>query len=253
MRYHPLVIAVLLFEDDKIMRQGVRKHFFNENYFESIDSEDKAYWLGFIAADGSVIKSSEYNSYRLQIALSNVDIKHLNTFLEHIGANDIKIQIIEPSGFAEGLKDKNTVRIVLNSYKLCSDLYKFNIHQNKTYDVKMPNISDNMIPHYLRGLFDGDGSYYCHYDLKYNRYRYSFEFVSASKIMVYQIQEYLLSKNIKTNIYVRKSPSSDNNVYRLMTGSKKEMLKIIDLLYSDAHIYLDRKYNKINEIKNIAV
>ena len=235
------------------MRQGVRKHFFNENYFESIDSEDKAYWLGFIAADGSIIKSSEYNSYRLQIALAHVDSKHLNMFLEHINANDIKVKIMNPSGFTDGLKCKETARIILNSYKLCNDLSKLNIHQNKTYDIEMPNISDDMITHYLRGLFDGDGSYYYHYDTKYNRYRYSFEFVSASKIMAYQVQEYLLSKNINTNIYVRKSTSSDNDVYRLMTGSKKEMLKIIYLLYSDAHIYLDRKYNKINEIKNIAV
>ena len=62
------------------MRQGIRKHFFNENYFEVIDSEDKAYWLGFISADGCVAKSSKYNSYRLQIAISSIDSDHLNKF-----------------------------------------------------------------------------------------------------------------------------------------------------------------------------
>ena len=104
--------------------------------------------------------------------------------------------------------------------------------------------------HYLRGFFDGDGSYYYHYDYKNNRYRYSFEVVGASLAIIEQIQKYLLSKDIYTNIYTRKSPSSDNIVYRLMTGSKKEMLKIIDLLYSDANIYLNRKYDKIKLNKN---
>lgn len=232
------------------MRQGMRKHFFNENYFEAIDAEDKAYWLGFISADGCILKCSQYNSYRLQIALSINDIEHIKKFLHCIDAKDIDIKICEPSGF--GSKNK-TARAVLNSYKLCDDLSKYNIHRNKSYDIELPEIPDEMMPHYLRGLFDGDGSYYCNYDSKYNKYRYSFELVGASEMMINQIREYLLSKGINTNIYKRKSPSSDNNVFRLMTGSKKEMLKIIDLLYSDSHIYLDRKYEKINEIKNIAV
>lgn len=234
------------------MRQGIRKHFFNESYFESIDTEDKAYWLGFIAADGCITRSSRYNSYRLTIALSNVDIEHLRKFLRCINSNDIKIQTCH-SGFSSKKKNSKIVSVTLNSYKLCNDLNKLNIHPNKSYDIELPELSDEMMTHYLRGFFDGDGSYYYHYDYKNNRYRYSFEVVGASLAIIEQIQKYLLSKDIYTNIYTRKSPSSDNIVYRLMTGSKKEMLKIIDLLYSDANIYLNRKYDKIKEIKSIAV
>lgn len=84
---------------------------------------------------------------------------------------------------------------------------------------------------------------------KNNRYRYSFEIVGASMLLMKQIQEYLMSNNIKTNIYVRKT----NKSIRLMSASKVEISKLIDLLYADAHIYLDRKYKKINEIKSIAV
>ena len=235
------------------MRQGIRKHFFNENYFETIDTEEKAYWLGFIAADGCVMKTSRYNSYRLQIALSYIDSLHLKKFLNCVNAKDIKITFHEPSGFSANNKKNMTARIILNSLKLCNDLSKYNIHVKKSYDIKLPNISDEMMRHYLRGFFDGDASYHYHYDYKNNRYRYSFEVVGASSSMIYQIQNYLLSKDINTHVYTRKSYSSENQIYRLMTGSKKEMLKIIDLLYSDAHIYLNRKYERINEIKSIAV
>ena len=230
------------------MRQGVRKHFFDENYFENIDTEEKAYWLGFIAADGSVVKSSKYNSYRLYINLSYVDELHLEKFKNAIGANDIKLQkYTSTKGFCNP-SGSTTSRIVLNSFKMCADLAKYNIHQRKSYDIEMPNICNDLIRHYLRGLFDGDGSYHYHYDIKNNRYRYMFEIVSANKIFVEQIQRYLLSVGIKTNLYHRK----EFNYFRLMTASKRELLKLIDLIYSDATVYLDRKYEKINEIKSIA-
>ena len=230
------------------MRKGVRKHFFDENYFEKIDTEEKAYWLGFIAADGSIVKSSEYNSYRLYINLSHEDYGHLEKFKNAIGAYDIELQkYTSTSGFCNP-NGTTTSRIVLNSMKLCMDLAKYHIHQRKSYDVEMPDIENDLIPHYLRGLFDGDGSYYCKYDIKNNRYRYSFEIVGASEKLLMQVQKYLLSMDIKTNVYHRK----ESNSIRLMSGSKQEILKLIDLLYSNAHIYLDRKYEKINEIKSIA-
>ena len=114
------------------MRKGIRKHFFDENYFESIDTEEKAYWLGFIAADGCIVKSGDYNSYRLYINLGNIDENHLQKFLNSINANDIEIQhYTSTSGFSNKNGTK-TSRIVLNSLKLCKDLSKYNIHERKS-------------------------------------------------------------------------------------------------------------------------
>jgi hypothetical protein len=231
------------------MRQGVRKHHFNEDYFENIDTEEKAYWLGFISADGCVVKTGQYNSYRLYINLGDIDELHLQKFLDAINAHDVNIQHHTAFGGYNNINGSKTSRIVLNSLKLCNDLSKYNVHERKSYDITMPKIDKDLIPHYLRGFIDGDGCFHYHYDEKGNRYRYSFEIVGASKVVLEQFQKYLLSNNIKTNIYIRKS----NQSVRLVTGSKIEILKLIDLLYSDAHIYLDRKYKKINEIKSIAV
>lgn len=185
----------------------------------------------------------------MYINLGSVDENHLQKFLNSIGAHDIKIQnYTSTSGFSNK-SGTNTSRVVLNSLKLCKDLSKYNIHERKSYDIKMPEINHQLIPHYLRGYVDGDGSFYCHYDENNKRYRYSFEIVGGSKIFMEQVQSYLIGKNIKTNIYTRKTNSS----IRLMSSSKVEILKIIELLYSNANIYLDRKLNKTNEIKNIAV
>ena len=226
----------------------MRKYYFNENYFETIDTEEKAYWLGFIAADGSINKSSKYNSFRLVISLSIIDIKHLEKFLHAINGENIPIMtIVNRSGFSN---DNGTVccRITINSYKLCSDLMKYNIHQNKSYDIDIPEIENKLIKHYLRGFVDGDGSFHYHYDQKNNRYRYSFEIVGASMCFMKNAQEFLFQNNINVYIYVRKS----NKSIRLMSGSRKTICDIIHFLYDNSIIYLDRKYQYTQELLKIA-
>lgn len=234
------------------MRSGIRKHFFNENYFEKIDTQEKAYWLGFIAADGAVTKSSEYNSFRLSISIQENDIEHLNKFLECIDGNDIKIEKYSNNmGYSNKDNPTRIVRVVLNSYKLCMDLQKYYIHPNKSYDIQFPIIPQKYIPDYLRGLFDGDGSYYFKFSEKENRYRLSFELVSMSNSLVEAIRDYLMTMNIKLNIYSRSLPKSGNIVYRLMSGSIKEVTKLINLLYNDPSVYLNRKYEKVNMIREL--
>lgn len=229
----------------------MRKHFYNEDYFSVIDTEDKAYWLGFIAADGSVTK----DSYHIRIAINSIDTKHLEKFLSCIDASDVNIFIQNNKQGFSFTKDggSSIATIGLCSMKMWNDLHKYNINHDKSYNIQLPDIDDAMMPHFLRGFVDGDGCYYYKYDSNNDRYRYSFELVGASCAMMEQIQNYLSSNGIITHIYSRINKSSNHESFRLMTGSRKEMLKIIDLLYVDAHIYLDRKYEKINEIKKIAV
>ena len=195
------------------------------------------------------MKSGEYNSYRLRINLSAIDFNHLEKFLCAIQANDI---VIRRYTSIDGYSNPNGTEmcsVTLNSLKLCKDLANYNVQERKSYDIKMPKIDYKLLPHYLRGFIDGDGSYYYHYDEKNNRHRYSFEIVGASELMMKQIQSALMENGIKTNVYYRKS----NHSIRLMSASKVEILKLIDFLYSDAHVYLDRKFKKINEIKSKAV
>ena len=54
------------------------KHNLNKEYFKNIDTEEKAYWLGFIYADGYIIKSEK--NYELGIELNYKDVEHLNKF-----------------------------------------------------------------------------------------------------------------------------------------------------------------------------
>lgn len=233
------------------MRKGIRKHFFNENYFENIDTEEKAYWLGFISADGSICKSSKYNSYRLVLNLNRLDEHHILKFKNAICANDINIKhYINTKGFSK-IGGSESSRLVLNSYKLCMDLDKYNVHIRKSYDIQLPtNINNCLMNHYIRGYFDGDASYSYRYDTKYKRYKYDFELVTGSEIFAYQLKYFLETVGIRVNIYYRKNK---NYNIRVKTCSKKEILKLFDYLYNNANIYLERKYEKVKEIRDIAV
>lgn len=226
----------------------MRKHYFNEDFFENIDTEEKAYWLGFISADGNVCKTSKvYNSWRISINLNQIDHNHLEKFKKSIESNDIEINDYIHKGSFSNINGSKMSKISVNSYKMCNDLIKLGVTPNKSYSIEMPNIREDLIRHYLRGYFDGDG---CYYYKKYpNRVRYSFEVVGMSEIILSQFKNILSLVDIKLNIYKR----DRNNSIRLMTSSKNEIIKLIHYLYDDCNIYLDRKYEKINDILNIAV
>ena len=113
----------------------------------------------------------------------------------------------------------------------------------------MPIISDSLKRHFIRGYVDGDGCFTCVRRKDYpNKYRYGFELVGKSISILEDIQSYFQANDIKTNIYVRKT----NNCFRLMSASKKEVSKIINLLYDDSNVFMERKYDVTRNILQLA-
>lgn len=118
-----------------------RSNCFNEDFFENIDSEEKAYMLGFISADGYIV-----GERTLCINLHNKDEEILIRFCDLLNS-EYKI-------FNKG----DCYRVLqLNSKKMVNDLSKYGVVQNKTGNLKIPSIKHNLIRHYIRGVFDGDG------------------------------------------------------------------------------------------------
>lgn len=206
-----------------IGNQGARKHNFNENFFEVIDTEEKAYWLGFIAADGCVYKNS--NAWRLQINLQGADKKHLEKFQNSI-KSDYKIS-------EKNIKNSSVCQLKVNSKIMCMDLIKLGIVERKSLEVKFPNIKKELVHHFIRGYFDGDGNIKNFYD-KNNRHRYNFNIVGGID-MLNSINERL---PCKIELYKLKR---NNEIFSLETTMKNKLIQIYDFLYKDATIYLSRK------------
>lgn len=134
-----------------------RIYHFNEDYFEEIDSCDKAYFLGLLASDGWV--DDEIN-YAISITLKYEDGYILREFVKHLGLDwyDVmKLRFNRASGFR-----KNAGyywRLTIYSKKMIEDLMKYGLHTRKSYDLKPPeNIPEEFLGDFWRGMLDGDGS-----------------------------------------------------------------------------------------------
>lgn len=138
---------------------------FNENIFDVIDNEEKAYWLGFIWADGNISKQVEgkKKDYRFEISVCEEDYDHLvkfNQFVEYSGTN-VKKRV-------HRLNDKEFVsyRWMISNKHLWQTLNSYGCIPKKSLVVKFPdkNIFSNptLIHHFIRGYFDGDGCIFCY-------------------------------------------------------------------------------------------
>ena len=133
-------------EQNKYSPQNQRIYQINDNYFSLIDNPDKAYLLGFLAADGGVYKNE------LKIGLSLVD----RDFLESIR------DVWETTYPIKDYETKDGYRVselVIRSSQLLSDLAKYNIVERKTYNFSFPyNIPEEYYIDFIRGYWDGDGT-----------------------------------------------------------------------------------------------
>ena len=203
--------------------QGARKYKFDEEFFSIINTEEKAYWLGFIAADGCVYKNS--NAWRLQINLKGSDIEHLE-----------KLQLAIKSNYKIAKKivgSSEVCQLKINSKIMCEYLIKQGIIERKSLVVRMPKIEHNLQRHFIRGYFDGDGSIKNFKD-KNNRHRYNFNIVGGAE-MLNSINE---AMPCQLALYKVKRSTP---IFSLETTDKKKIMKIYNFLYKDATIYLERK------------
>ena len=132
-----------------------RRYSYNENFFEKIDTEEKAYWLGFIYADG-YIKKRKQGSYMLGITISIKDLKHLELFKKHIEAT-YPIRRYEAHTV---YNSSDYVRIELIGNKIVDDLQKLGVYFNKTEILTFPTeeqVPQHLLHHFIRGYMDGDG------------------------------------------------------------------------------------------------
>lgn len=218
---------------------------FNEQAFDIIDTEEKAYWLGFLYADGSL--SSSNNTVELQLSIK--DKEHLRKFSRFMKYNgEIRTKANK--------KDKNeniyyeSCRVSFSNKHLWNSLNTKGCTPRKSLTLKFPDESifkdKSLIRHFIRGYFDGDGSLGI-YDNKVDSHVYhnhcSMYFL-GTKDMLTHIAEYI---KIPKEIHVRSAcPKTKNDIYILQYSTKEAFIAAF-YMYYNANVYLDRKYVKYME------
>ena len=218
--------------DLKASKLGLKssKYYYNEDYFEHIDTEEKAYWLGFISADGWVSYGEKYgNEFGIELQIQ--DKNHLKKFNKSINGN-LEIKELEKKCNLNGKIYKSCV-IRIYKKRFIENLSKFGINPEKTFKLKFPDIEKPLIRHFIRGFFDGDGC------ICRSKNEAKSDFTSANLILLEELRYIFNQNNIKSYICQER-----NNIYRLRIGGLLNSDKFYHYLYDNASIYLDRKYNK---------
>lgn len=215
----------------------MRKYTLNENIFENIDNESKAYWLGFILADGSLqIRKSGQEVLKLSLAI--IDEPHLQKFLDFIQCDmPIKKYLV---GNGLNLNKSESCEITITSKKIVSDLGKLGIGPRKSFTVALPTLDDKLTRHLIRGIWDGDGSVlYRNRNSKYPNYLRPEVQICGNKLILDGINNIFEDKLSLSKSKL--SPVGNIFLFRKSTNSAK---KVVEFLYKDCNIALDRKLDK---------
>jgi hypothetical protein len=206
----------------------------NEKSFDNITTEEQYYWLGFMYADGNI--SSDGN--RIEVRLSIKDLKHLEKFKKFLElSTEIRTGVCNGNGFCH---------LSVRNKHMWNTLNGLGCSPQKSLTLKFPKSeffksSENVL-HFLRGYVDGDGCLSTYYNATKTSIRTVINIVGTEQFLT------SINKMFKNKGYIRskKSKKYDNKSYSL-TFSDAPSRKLARLLYENATIYLDRKYEKYLE------
>lgn len=210
----------------------------NENYFETIDTSNKAWSLGFVAADGSIFANR--NSIQLEVTQKISDRDVIDKLKKEWESNhEIKIK-----------KYNEKLYVKLNIYrpKMCQDLINLGIGKDKSINLKMPKISKKLISHFIRGYFCGNGWWSIH--------KNTMEFGITGPVLEFitEIRDFLATEcelNPNVGIYTNQGVKK-GSCWRVQYCGNNQCEKIANLLYNDADLYLERKFQfQKNHFENV--
>ena len=206
------------------------------DYFKTIDSIDKAYYLGLIFADGNIREDSRGGGRKIfQIALTEEDKYILERFNKYANFKS-KLYIDH--------KEDEKPRYSLNVYSasIYDDLVKLGVNPRKSKEgiAFIPDLDDKYISHFIRGYFDGDGI------AKKQGY---IGFCGDLKILQFIKDKLIKNCNVTNNTLTF---NKANNIYYIQWSKAKDVQAIFDYIYKDKKdLYLTRKYLKIKNRPSI--
>lgn len=217
------------------------KYKYNETFFNEIDSEEKAYFLGLLLADGSI-----YNN-KLTLSLSGEDKYMVDIFGKLLSIGEYPIYEYTPNNSRLSAR-----RITISNKNICDSLDRYAQWDNKSKNLGHPmNIHEPYIHHIIRGYFDGDGhiNYWWYKQSKKSDkgaggMKYNFSITSTFLFCEWLMMIFL---SIGVNSYIIKNKG---NSHTLLVSGGKQIQKVLDYMYGSATIYLERKHKKYIEISD---
>lgn len=218
----------------KIKGNHYRKYFHDFDFFENIDTEEKAYWLGFMFADGYIVNNeNRYGEDEFGLTLAEDSLDSIEKFKKSLQAtNPIRYDKSKEKG-------QTSVKLVLRSQKTVNDLIDKGCVKQKSLILQPPKkVPEKLLSHFIRGFFDGDGSLMKY---NYNNYpSYNIQFTTTYEMAIWL-------RDIFGKGDVHKEKRRDFTWYYSI-GGNRQVLDICHYMYDEATIWMDRKYARYQEL-----
>lgn len=217
-------------------------HIYKADYrkFKDIDSPQKAYWLGFIAADGNIFIRPENATVSVNQHLK--DKAHLEKLKDFMRSNVPIKEYINSTGYSNKEKPTPMCRIAFNSKDMAQDLIKLGIIPAKSLVLEAPKIDEKYFLPYILGYFDGDGTIF-----KFNNNtEYGIGFTGSYGTITW-INEVL---QLNAKLEQRQIGSA---TYYIRCGGTNKPYSILKLLYDSTDVHLDRKYLLFKELESVVL
>lgn len=197
----------------------------NKDYFNEIDTEEKAYWLGFIYADGCISKSGRAKEGRLSFTLAERDRGHLLKFKTAVGSN-------HPIREKEG----GCVSLCIGVGDFVAPLREHGIEERKGTKEEGPSVPDGWEVPFWRGVFDGDGS------ISPETSKSGLKIDLTGSEGTVRMFKGFVGREFEEEVgSIHYRENEWGSSWRWATGGSRVAPPILDVLYSDASVALSRK------------
>lgn len=209
--------------------EAIHKYHCNYHYFDQINTPNKAYILGFLYADGCNYMNDKNATYHLQIELQRRDADILRAMMKEL-EYDGKLR--EITHHYTHRKDVDTAMFYVCNHHMCDALCRVGVHPHKTYDTTWPEwMPDELVPHFIRGLLDGDGWVGTKKSAK----------IAGTRGLIEPMQKVIeQTLSIQTRLY--QCPNDGGTVECYV--KPRDTLRFLGWIYKDADLKLQRKYDR---------
>lgn len=227
----------------RLKKKRHRKYEVDESFFDIIDTEDKAYFLGLLYADGY----NDEKHFAIAISLHHEDKEVLEKFRTALKSTR-PLQYVIHDIYREktGINACNQYRLCVNSITMSKRLKSLGCHQKKSLTLEFPTkeqIPDNLLVHFIRGYFDGDGSFSYYLVKSRNSWQAAMTIISTENFCIE------LSKILKVTVGVTTSinkrfKESNTSTRELRISGTQQVYKFLKWIYNEHSISMQRKWDK---------
>jgi len=217
-----------------------RKYTCNSDFFDKINTQEKAYWLGFLYADCYVREGG------IQLLLKQSDQDHVKKFKHAIKATnpvELRSDKVKYKNGQTGIQ--HTAKLRISDVKMSKDLQKLGCFINKTHKLSFPTenqVPDRLVKHFMRGYFDGDGSVWQCESSRSKKFGAS---LTSTNEFILKFKKKL---NKLTNSEIGQISFHKNSNFSILSFSSVDSFNILrDFFYKDSEVHMERKFSKFKQ------